>query len=317
MSSDLLNTHKEGRYIFVGGAPRSGTTLVQNILDSNPAVFGGPEFLHIPDIINLRNRLNASVKREHINLYCSCAEVDHITINLIKGFLKPILEERGVDYLSEKTPENILVFPELLELFPQAHLLFVIRDPRAIVASMIKVKARHQQKGESVPQFLRTIGSNIDYIKKCNRAGFAAFHDAPDRVLPVVYEKLVTHPEAETRRICDFIGLTWSEKMLRPGEIKHQGEQAITAKSGELWYDSATYYRNPETKHIDTWKASLTSWQQAMVTSAFREDQNLNRFGYRFNEEDYPLYQRIGLKLLQYSGRIRGKVSRTLYKFAY
>ena len=50
-----MNSDGGSRFIFVGGAPRSGTTLVQNMLDSHPDILGGPEFIHIPDIINLRH----------------------------------------------------------------------------------------------------------------------------------------------------------------------------------------------------------------------------------------------------------------------
>ena len=49
------------QFIFVGGAARSGTTLVQNILDSYPYIIGGPEFRNIPSIIKLRNELHESI----------------------------------------------------------------------------------------------------------------------------------------------------------------------------------------------------------------------------------------------------------------
>lgn len=45
------------RYILVGGAPRSGTTLLQNILDSHPDIVGGPEFMHLRDFVELRKTL--------------------------------------------------------------------------------------------------------------------------------------------------------------------------------------------------------------------------------------------------------------------
>ena len=46
------------KFIFVGGAGRSGTTMVQNVLDSHPDIIGGPQFRNIPDIIDLRKKLH-------------------------------------------------------------------------------------------------------------------------------------------------------------------------------------------------------------------------------------------------------------------
>jgi hypothetical protein len=42
-----------GRLVFVGGSPRSGTTLVQRVLNHHPKVYGGPEFDFIPSIAEL------------------------------------------------------------------------------------------------------------------------------------------------------------------------------------------------------------------------------------------------------------------------
>ena len=56
------------RFVFIGGSPRSGTTLVQNILDSHPVICGGPEFHHLPDIMNLRKALRDSIAKGWIDL---------------------------------------------------------------------------------------------------------------------------------------------------------------------------------------------------------------------------------------------------------
>lgn len=320
MSSESLSGDG-ANLIFVGGVPRSGTTLVQNMLDSHPEVTGGPEFLHLPDIIGLRDRLNKSVARGHINFYCSSAQVDARLARLIEDFLLPVLAKSDAKYLSEKTPENVLVFRELLDLFPKARFLFVIRDPRAVVASMIKVKQKHLQKHERPPAFLRSVWANIAYIKKCNGAGFSALQSVPERVLPVVYEDLVRDPEAGTRRISEFLGIPWSEKMLKPGDVEHKGEKAITANSGELWYDIKTYYRNPEATSIDSWKGSLGFWQTSLVNNEFRRDENLKACGYHFDGRDEAVYWRrtcgksLGLALglvRRLAGKVLGRLRRYL-----
>ncbi|NIA09336.1 MAG: hypothetical protein GWP10_06315 [Nitrospiraceae bacterium] len=120
----MVDPNRGKRLIFVGGAPRSGTTLVQNMLDSHPDILGGPEFLHIPHIINLRKGLQHSIEREWIDLICSYDDVDKAICLLIECLLLPLADRHGCKFLSEKTPENVLVFSELISLFPGARFIY-------------------------------------------------------------------------------------------------------------------------------------------------------------------------------------------------
>jgi len=279
----MQDSNRDIRLIFIGGAPRSGTTLLQNMLDSHPDILGGPEFLHIPDIIHLRNKLHTSLSREWITLITSYEEVDTHIKSLIENFLLPFAKKHGAKILSEKTPENILVFPELTELFPDARLIQVVRDPRAIVASMLQVAARARKKGLQPAPFTKNIDAAVRRVKECFSTGFKAVDDCPGRVLTVVYEELVKHPRTETKRICNFLGIDWDAGMITPGSKKHIGEQAITIKSNELWYDAKTYNSDPFTASLEKWKTVLTPTQQVTISKAFHNNQNLSRLGYDFS----------------------------------
>ena len=182
------------RLIFVGGAPRSGTTLVQNMLDCHREIYGGPEFLHIPDIVRVRSLLHASISRRWIDLICSYEQVDHLTAAWIEAFLLPLADAHGARFLSEKTPMNVLVFPQLIELFPKARLIFVVRDPRAIVSSLLEVGARARAKRLEPPFFTKNLWAAISYTRDCMEKGFTAVEAAPERVYTVVYERLVSGP---------------------------------------------------------------------------------------------------------------------------
>ena len=108
------------RFIFVGGAPRSGTTLVQNMLDSHPEIVGGPEFLHLYEIVRLRNSMAESIRKGWITEFCALETMEQAVAELIARLLLPLADRQGAALLSEKSPPNVLVFAELLELFPQA-----------------------------------------------------------------------------------------------------------------------------------------------------------------------------------------------------
>lgn len=282
----MVPVNKGSRFIFVGGAPRSGTTLVQNMLDSHPDILGGPEFIHIPDIISLRNKLRASITAGWIDLFCSYADVDFHISALINSFLLPFADKYGCKFISEKTPGNIRVFSDLISLFPGSRFIHVVRDPRAIVASILQVGVRAGQKGINTASFTANLPAAISHTKKCFQSGFFASTVAPERVLTVAYEQLVREPEAETKKMCEFLEIEWCSQMTKPADIRHLGEDAITINSGEIWYDKQNYNRNPDVKDIDKWRTILTRRQQASVCDAFKDCDDLLKLGYDLSGDE-------------------------------
>jgi hypothetical protein len=287
--NDFLNRAK--RLVFVGGAPRSGTTLVQNMLDSHPNIFGGPELLHIPDVVDLRTKFKNSIEREWIDSYLSKEVLDERIASFIENILLPVADKHGAEFISEKTPQNVLAFSDLLELFPAAHFIQVIRDPRAIVCSMLQVGSRAKEKGIKTAGFTNDLNSAIHYTKKCIDAGFAACRIAPERIHTVIYEKLVKDPEKESRLICQFLGIKWSENMVNPGRYQHSGENAITKKSDFIWYDQASFRRDPDLKDVAKWQKFLSPRQQLAIARSFRGDENLLSLGYDFSPRGLSKFQ--------------------------
>ena len=282
----MITNHLKGtRFIFVGGSPRSGTTLVQNMLDSHPDICGGPEFLHLPGIIGVRKKLHQSIAREWIDEFCSYDDVDQLTSLFIESLLLPLADRYECKFLSEKTPANVLIFSELMELFPGARFIHVVRDPRAIINSMLQVGLRAEKKGRKTQDFTISTRAAINYVKKCFRAGFSAAESAPAKVLTVSYEKLVIDPEHETKRICNFLGIEWSRQMMHPASQRHLGEKAVTKRSGEVWYDTKTYNRDPEPHEIDKWKIHLTPFQKIMITVSFRDFEGPAQSKYDFSRD--------------------------------
>jgi len=150
----------------------------------------------------------------------------------------------------------------------------------------------------------------IDKVRQCLIAGFKAQEEYPDRVMTVVYEKLVDSPEKVIKEICAFLEIDWQPAMTKPGTKNHMGEQAITVKSGELWYNKASYNRNPDRQSIDAWKTDLTVRQQFAVVAAFEKDPKLKELGYDLSLPDVsPFHMLVGrVYVLQH--RLSAKVAR-------
>ncbi len=276
----MVAARRGERFIFIGGTPRSGTTLVQNMLDSHPDVWGGPEFLHLHDIIVLRNKMLGSISRKWIDMYCSAGELDELLRSIIERLFLPLADQHNCRFLSEKSPQNVLIFSELLELFPGAKLIHVVRDPRAIVSSLLRVGIRAEQKGVTTAGYTRTLKAAVVYTKKCFAAGFGAAKRTPDKILTLRYEQLVCDPATETKRICRFLGIEWTEQMLHPESFRHPGEAAITTNSGEIWYDKESFSRKVERSDVDKWKTYLSAAQQVAIARSFRNDDSLVESGY-------------------------------------
>lgn len=289
----MQNNTQDNRLIFVGGTPRSGTTLVQNMLDTHPDILGGPEFLHIPDFIELRKKMHTSIRREWISLICSYEDVDYQIKKMIEEILLSFADKHNAKLLSEKSPENVLVFSELAELFPAAKFLHIVRDPRAIAASLMQVAERARKKNQTPATYAEDITAAINFIRQCIESGFNAEEKYNGRVMTVVYEELVKAPDDLTKNICQFLNIEWHPPMCKPGEISHVGEQAITVNSNEVWYNKDTYNSNPNSQSIEKWKSSLTPLQQHAVANAFSNNQKLKNLGYDFSTQELALKDKL------------------------
>jgi hypothetical protein len=262
--------------IFVGGVPRSGTTLVQNVLDSHPQIRGLPEFFMNVPIAHLRGQFQSLITRGMITDICDKDFVDREVRAFIEAFL---LRDTGSRrYVSEKTPDNVFVFATLLDLFPEAKFILVLRDPRAVIHSLLQVAIEARKRSLPVGSSISSLRAAIEYARRGHAAGWSALDKAPGRVFTLKYEDLVSEPVSLTRSLCDYLELDWSESMLTPGEFEHEGERAIV--TNPQWYDSKRFRRNIEGNSLETWKRELAPHRQVRITEAFQKDARLRALGY-------------------------------------
>ena len=134
-----MSTGQADNPIFLGGVPRSGTTLLRVILDTHPRIYCGTELR----IVQALTTLWSSAEQRAQPLLTTAYGVDSehlrsIFVDLVLSFLKPAWRASGKARVAEKTPFNVLVFPELHRLFPDSALVHVIRDVRDVVASRLE-----------------------------------------------------------------------------------------------------------------------------------------------------------------------------------
>lgn len=134
------------------------------------------------------------------------AENDRTIRGPYRALLAHWAQTRGKERWGEKTPHNIFYVDVLVDMFPDARFIHVVRDPRAVAQSM---NASSYYSGE-------TIFNALNW-RKSIRDGEALFQDhlRPEQHHTVRYENLVRQPESTLRSVCAFLGESFEPQMLR------------------------------------------------------------------------------------------------------
>ncbi len=278
--------------IFIGGLPRSGTTMVQNILDSHPEIYGGPEFDRIPNILDLRNKLLRSLEAGRIKVYTSKATINKSIANLVDALFEGVLSDQEFKFISEKTPWNILFFEELIEVFPAAKFVMVVRNPLDVFSSMKNVASNAKAKNIKPPDFTTNYKIAVGYMEAVYKNMEVLLFKYPTKVYLIRYEDLLSNLEYETRKLCDFIGVEWTEHLMKFNTIKHPGEETMT-KDG-IWYTKSMYKANPNNTLTNKKKSTLTFIEKSFINYIFFKNSFINKNNCYF-------------KTLSVSNRIIGK----------
>jgi tetratricopeptide (TPR) repeat protein len=193
-------------HVFLLGFPRSGTTLLEVVLDGHPQVATVEEHELLTDAV-LR------FMREPLDLE-PLARADESELHALRALYWDRVRQTGIDTAGkvfvDKHPLNTLKLPLIARLFPRAKILFACRDPRDVVLSC----------------FRRRFKMNAAMYELLTLPGAAAFYDAvmgfADTARPLLgldwhvvrYESLVNDLAQETRAICEFLGLEWVAGMV-------------------------------------------------------------------------------------------------------
>ena len=256
------------KIFFIGGAPRSGTTLMQRILTSHSLVFGGPEFDLIPSVMKLRNMFHASVDAGRISEFLDHDNVDEIFREfVISAFKKSMQGKSKKKYFSEKTPFNTEVFVEIAETFPLAKLILVVRDPRSIVSSMLEVGEKYKKEGHRGPKFTRDVRNAIYFINEL--WGVASKVIDKNNMYVVFYEDIVLNPNAVIYDITKKLGLVFEKSM-----VQIEKQKTITAefKGDELmWYSKEKLQSPIDKKSLEKWKSQLSAYELFVINKRLRQ----------------------------------------------
>jgi len=257
----------EPEYIFIGGAGRSGTTLLRAMLDAHPRIRCGPELKIIPDLCQMRLGWTKSLGPE---LEAAGAQPD-VLDNMLRATISTLLDGAGPEAprIAEKTPHNLLFIDLLGRIFPRAMFVHVIRDGRAVAASLVRQKWNNPLTGDPL-WYCANLTNAARYWQDTIQAVQGQAGAVPGRYIEVRYERLVADPKGEMRRLLAMLGEPWDAAVLN-----HHSSGVVLP---ETETSSAAVAEPLHQKGLNRWRRELGPEEQLEVTEV--ANNLLLAFGY-------------------------------------
>ncbi|MCA9302855.1 MAG: sulfotransferase [Phycisphaerales bacterium] len=270
--------------VFLVGAERSGTTMLRLMLDHHPRIAWLNEFEYAVDLVADNGQTPelgnyAKWLRQHRIFKATGFVIDPSLgyQQLVHSFLEQRRESRGKPIIGATVHRH---FDRLIDLFPGARFIHLIRDPRDVAPSVIKMGWAGNVYAACTPWV--EAERVWDSIEK---------RIEPDRFVQIRYEELLAHPDRELAKACALMGVEFDEAMLD--------------------FHEHTSYQPPDASASQRWKKTLKSREVMLVESRCAEI--LQRRGYEcINEHPSPPSSlgRVWLAIHNKLGRTGARIRR-------
>ena len=219
--------------IFIVGMPRSGTTLIEQILSSHSDIYGAGELNYLPKImeeINIKNDNNFEKIIKYIRF----------------KYLKKLTKLSEKPFIIDKLPMNFRWIGFIINAFPEAKIIHLERNPMAVCWSNYKIN-------------FNDTGMNFTLSQKDTAEYYVLYDDLikywlekyNKKIINVNYEKFVSNHEKGIEKIIKETDLEWQdnlktyEKIQRPIETAslHQVREKIFKNSSQKWKKYEDYLK--------------------------------------------------------------------------
>lgn len=252
---------------LIAGHPRSGTTLLEQIIDSHSETISAEEtenfslFAFTP----LLQRSFADKTTFQALDELNSSSIEDARRDYLNSISRVVGTRKDSPILIDKNPSLSHLVAAFFRIFPESKTISMVRDPRDVVLSCFMqpfvplnpVTACYTNLGECASEYA---GVMKTHVKSTDIFG--------DAVLEVRYEDLVQKVEAKSREILDFLGLPWEEEVL--GFYKRAEEKIVRSPTSEAVTE------NVHQRAMNRWK----NYEKYMESSLDALEPYLKRWGY-------------------------------------
>jgi hypothetical protein len=242
-------------FVFIVGCARSGTTLLQRLVDAHPQIAVLPEINWITNSFRARKWLGPAGRVTPVQVaglvehyrFRECAFSREEFVGLLgpegsvpyATFLGRLFalygRQKGKPLVGTKTPEYVRRLPTLHALWPEAMIVHLIRDGRDVCLSVLSWSHAHRAAGRYATWADDPVATTALWWRRKVLLG----RDGARRLEPRLYyelryEDLVARPAEECARLCAFLGVPYDEGMLRFHEGRTRPEPGLDAKDAWL-----------------------------------------------------------------------------------
>ena len=314
---------------FIVGIWRSGTTLLREVLGMSDDVKIFPEHFVLLHHLNKANEFNDESKNELLQNVSTNPDFIHFAqpnlpllednfkkINDFETAIKAVYtaclkEGEGVSTFIDKNPIYSYFLPELIQLFPKAKFVWMVREPKDNCIS----RAKHDI------QTIKSYSYLASWWNLTNEKIRVAALKHPEKFLLVPYDIMVEDPTPWVEKICSFLSITFEEKLLsfetkkeerissfvlaakaRDGEITEQ----YAAKKKAMWENLQKPINTSKTKQ---WKVDLSPSEIKAIDDVSKKFYNdLISSNLTSNGKEHFLYSKLAkLSLFKLKRDIRLK----------
>ena len=223
--------YKSSSPIFILGMPRSGTTLVEQILSNHPKVYGADEVNLIPDLVNenFQNKLNEIINFDKDDL----KKIGEIYIKKMSKI------SNNSERTTDKLPINFIWIGFIKVILPNSKIIHCYRNPKDNCMSIFKnfFSGSGIKFGYDIEEIVEYYNLYKDIMGHWNNL-------LPNFIFNIKYENLISNTEHEIKKLLKFCDLNWSENCLEFYKNKRPIKTASDTQARSKIYKTS----------IDSWK---------------------------------------------------------------
>lgn len=311
----------DGPPVFIVGCGRSGTTLLRLMLDTHGSLAIPGESHFIPPLYRARRRYASDGTLNVVQLAEDIMRTPHFRLwdipkqkvrervnslqsptfsGVVESVFRAYADHHGKTRWGDKTPIYVRSIPLLVNLYPQARFVHLIRDGRDVALSYLSVPWGPATVREAAYKWRRDTTAGMRFGRNLG----------PERYLEVRYEDLVADPRSSLQAICDFVDIEYSEDLL---EHHRDAESRVQAPAdGAPFHAAAT---RPPTSGLRDWRTQMEGPELRIFESI--AGRVLAQLGYERRLETPSLQARARAGLTMARGRMRAAASRSKKAFIF